>query len=75
MVAPARRAGRGLPADATVRARLTALGQQIFPREQQTPEGLSFRTLDRLRAARPSTSWRQDTADNINKAEKYGAKI
>jgi tripartite-type tricarboxylate transporter receptor subunit TctC len=28
-------------ADATVRARLADLGQQIFPREQQTPEGLA----------------------------------
>ena len=28
-------------ADTTVRARLADLGQQIFPREQQTPEGLA----------------------------------
>jgi tripartite-type tricarboxylate transporter receptor subunit TctC len=26
--------------DATVRSRLAALGQEIFPREQQTPEAL-----------------------------------
>jgi tripartite-type tricarboxylate transporter receptor subunit TctC len=28
-------------ADATVRARLAELGQEIFPREQQTPDGLA----------------------------------